>query len=76
MKKFLVTMMLAVTAVSMIAEATARPMGGKRSFGRQSQTVRQMPAPAPAQAPAMQRAPTAAPAAAAGAPGAAAAGAK
>ena len=76
MKKFLVTMMLAVTAVSMIAEATARPMGGKRSFGRQSQTVRQMPTPAPAQAPAMQRAPTAAPAAAAGATGAAAAAAK
>ncbi|MFC3460748.1 Tim44 domain-containing protein [Massilia haematophila] len=52
MKKFLVTMMLAVTATSMIAEAVARPMGGKRSFGRQSQTVRQMPAPAPAPAPA------------------------
>lgn len=50
MKKFLVTMMLAVTATSMIAEAMARPMGSKRSFGRQSQTVRQMPAPAPAPA--------------------------
>jgi predicted lipid-binding transport protein (Tim44 family) len=47
MKKFLVTIMLAITAMSMIAEATARPMGGKRSFGRQSQSVRQMPAPAP-----------------------------
>lgn len=47
MKKFLVTMMLAITTMSMIAEATARPMGGKRSFGRQSQSVRQMPAPAP-----------------------------
>jgi predicted lipid-binding transport protein (Tim44 family) len=47
MKKFLVTMMLAITAVSMIAEASARPMGGGRSFGRQSQSVRQMPAPAP-----------------------------
>lgn len=76
MKKFLVTMMLAVTAVSMIAEATARPLGGKRSIGRQSQTVRQMPAPAPAPAPALQRQPSAAPAAAAGATGAAAAAAK
>ena len=48
MKKFLVTAMLALTATAMIAEATARPMGGKRSIGRQSQSVRQMPAPAPA----------------------------
>ncbi|GAB3411239.1 Tim44-like domain-containing protein [Massilia agilis] len=56
MKKFLVTMMLAITALSMIAEATARPMGGGRSFGRQSQPVRQMqrPAPAPAPTPAQQ----------------------
>lgn len=54
MKKFLVTMMLAITTMSMIAEATARPMGGKRSIGRQSQAVRQMPAPAPAATP-MQR---------------------
>lgn len=75
MKKFLVTMMLAVTATSMIAEAMARPMGSKRSFGRQSQTVRQMPAPAPAPAApinrqAAQPAP-AAPAAAGAAAGAA-----
>ena len=76
MKKFLVTMMLAITAASMIAEATARPMGGKRSFGRQSQAVRQMPAPAPAPSPGLQRAPNAAPAAAAGATGAAAAAAR
>ncbi|HEX9174339.1 MAG TPA: TIM44-like domain-containing protein [Telluria sp.] len=54
MKKFLVTIMLAITAMSMLAEASARPMGGKRSFGRQSQSVRQMPAPAPAATP-MQR---------------------
>jgi predicted lipid-binding transport protein (Tim44 family) len=47
MKKFLVSMMLAITTMSMIAEATARPVGNKRSFGRQSQSVRQMPAPAP-----------------------------
>ncbi|QOY95008.1 Tim44 domain-containing protein [Massilia sp. UMI-21] len=73
MKKFVATMVLAVTAVSMIAEATARPMGGKRSFGRQSQAVRQMPAPAPAPAPGFQqRQPSAVPATA-GAAGAAAA---
>jgi predicted lipid-binding transport protein (Tim44 family) len=77
MKKFVATMVLAMTAVSMIAEATARPMGGKRSIGRQSQPVKQMQAPAPAPAPGFQqqRAPTAAPAAA-GAAGAAAAQAK
>ena len=48
MKKFLVIAMLALTTTAMVTEAVARPMGGKRSFGRQSQTVRQMPAPAPA----------------------------
>ena len=70
-KKFLATAMLALTATAMIAEATARPMGGKRSFGRQSQTVRQMPAPAPAPAAPVNRQ-TATPAApAAGAAGAA-----
>lgn len=53
MKKLLVSMMIAVTAMSMIAEATARPMGGGRSIGRQSPTVaRQAAAPAPAKAPA------------------------
>lgn len=73
MKKILATMVLAITAVSMIAEATARPMGGKRSIGRQSQAVRQMPAPAPAPAPGFQqRQPSAVPATA-GAAGAAAA---
>lgn len=74
MKKFVASMVLAITAVSMIAEATARPMGGKRSIGRQSQPVKQMQAPAPAPPPGMQpqRAPAAAPAAA-GAAGAAAA---
>ena len=66
MKKFVASMVLAITAVSMIAEATARPMGGKRSIGRQSQPVKQMQAPAPAPTPGMQpqRAPAAAPAAA------------
>ena len=73
MKKFLATMLLAVTAVSMIAEVTARPMGGKRSIGRQSQSVQRMPAPAPAPTPGFQqRQPSAVPATA-GAAGAAAA---
>jgi predicted lipid-binding transport protein (Tim44 family) len=48
MKKFLVTMVLALSTTAMVAEAFARPMGSKRSIGRQSQAVRQMPAPAPA----------------------------
>ncbi|MFL6672139.1 MAG: Tim44 domain-containing protein [Massilia sp.] len=57
MKKFLVTMMFALTALSMLAEAVARPIGGGRSFGRQSQSVRQMPAPAPAPSQGFQRQP-------------------
>ena len=45
LKKFMVGMMLAATTVSMLGEALARPMGGGRSFGRQSQNVgRQAPA--------------------------------
>ena len=49
MKNFLASMMIAVTAMSMVAEATARPLGGGRSIGRQSSNVaRQAPAPAPA----------------------------
>lgn len=48
MKKFLVTLVLALSTTAMVAEAFARPMGSKRSIGRQSQSVRQMPAPAPA----------------------------
>jgi len=80
MKKLFVTAMLALTATAMVAEATARPMGGKRSIGRQSQTVRQAPPPAPAPAAPVNRqaqpnTPAAAPAAA-GAAGAAAAQAK
>jgi len=74
MKKFLVIMTLAITSMSMIAEATARPMGGKRSFGRQSQSVQQMRTPAPppaAPAQGMQQRQAGQPAAAA--PGAAAA---
>jgi len=75
MKKFLVTTMLAVTAFAMVADAFARPMGGKRSMGRQSQSVQQQgPAPAPAQNMQRQTPNSATPAAAgAGAAGAAAA---
>jgi predicted lipid-binding transport protein (Tim44 family) len=54
MKKFLASMMIAVTALSMVADAFARPVGGGRSFGRQSSSVRQMRAPAPAPAPSQQ----------------------
>ncbi|MBE3027428.1 hypothetical protein CSQ90_17245 [Janthinobacterium sp. BJB303] len=74
LKKFMVGMMLAATTVSMLGEALARPMGGGRSIGRQSQNVgRQAPAPAPAPAPAAaprqaQPAPAPAPAPAAKAP--------
>ena len=61
MKKILIGAMLAVSAFSMLAEATARPMGGGRSIGRQSQNVSRMPpAAAPQQAP-RQAAPAAAP---------------
>ncbi|MBC7453149.1 MAG: Tim44 domain-containing protein [Massilia sp.] len=66
MKKFLASMMIAVTALSMVVEATARPMGSNRSIGRQSPTVARQqaaPTPAPAQRPAAV--PAAAPAAAA-----------
>ncbi|MES2128567.1 MAG: Tim44-like domain-containing protein [Pseudomonadota bacterium] len=65
MKKFLVSMMLAITALSMVAQATARPLGGGRTFGRQSQNVTRQAAPA---VPAPTRAPTAAPAPTAPAP--------
>lgn len=70
-KKFLVGVMLAATTLSVLGEALARPMGGGRSFGRQSQNVgRQAPAPAPTPAPAAtprQAQPTPAPAPAAAA---------
>ena len=72
LKKFMVGMMLAATTVSMLGEALARPMGGGRSIGRQSQSVsRQAPAPAPAPAATprqAQPAPAPAPAPAAKAP--------
>jgi len=50
MKRFLATLLIAVTALSTIV-ADARPMGGGRSFGRQSQSVSRMRTPAPAPAP-------------------------
>jgi predicted lipid-binding transport protein (Tim44 family) len=51
MKKLLIVMVLAVSALSLVGEAIARPMGGGRSIGRQSSSVSQMrtPAPAPSQ---------------------------
>lgn len=51
MKKLLVTMMIAITTMSMVVEATARPLGGKRSIGRQSPAATQAAQPGPAQAP-------------------------
>ena len=52
LKKLLIGAVLAVSAFSLLAEATARPMGGGRSIGRQSQNVSRMPpAAAPQQAP-------------------------
>lgn len=61
LKKILIGAMLAISAMSMLAEATARPAGGGRSIGRQSQNVNRMPAqPAPQQAP-RQAAPAQAP---------------
>jgi len=64
-KKILAVLLLAATAVSLVAEA--RPMGGGRSIGRQSQSVSRMPA-APAPSPTAPR--QAAPAPAPGAPAA------
>jgi len=62
MKKFLAGAMIALTALSMMSELSARPMGGGKSFGRQSSNVSSMPRQtAPAATP---TAPTAAPAAA------------
>lgn len=55
MKNFLASMMIAVTAMSMVAEATARPLGGGRSIGRQSTNVtRTAPTPAPSANPGSQ----------------------
>lgn len=49
MKKALAATLLVAFSLSLVAEAMARPMGGGRTIGRQSQSVtRQAPAPAPA----------------------------
>ncbi|WP_338770172.1 TIM44-like domain-containing protein [Massilia sp. METH4] len=42
LKKLLVGATLALAAISMTAELAARPMGGGKSFGRQSQNVKNM----------------------------------
>jgi predicted lipid-binding transport protein (Tim44 family) len=69
LKKILIGAMLAVSAFSLLAEATARPMGGGRSIGRQSQSVSRMaPAPAPTPQAPRQAAPAPAPAAPAALP--------
>ncbi|KQV79468.1 hypothetical protein ASD15_19270 [Massilia sp. Root351] len=61
MKKILVSAVLALSATAMLGEAIARPMGGGRSIGRQSQSVSKMPAqPAPTPAQARQATPAAA----------------
>ncbi|MRW93773.1 hypothetical protein GJ699_27635 [Duganella sp. FT80W] len=63
LKKILVGALIATLAASTML-ADARPMGGGKSIGRQSQNVSRMPAPAPAPAQApRQAAPTPAPAA-------------
>ncbi|QJD99596.1 Tim44 domain-containing protein [Massilia forsythiae] len=54
-KKLLATSMIALTMFSTVAEAFARPVGGGRSIGRQSQAVRQMRTPAPAPTPSYQQ---------------------
>jgi len=66
MKKFLVALMVAVSAASMvISEAEAKRMGGGGSIGRQSQGIsRQAPAQTPNQAANPSQAQSAAPAAA------------
>jgi predicted lipid-binding transport protein (Tim44 family) len=69
-KKFLLTLMIAVSALSVVVtEAQAKRLGGGGSFGKQSQGVgRQAPMQNQAAAPAKQAAPAAAPAAAAAKP--------
>jgi predicted lipid-binding transport protein (Tim44 family) len=55
-KKILIGATLALSAVAMIGDALARPMGGGKSIGRQSQSVSNMPRQAtpPAAPPASQ----------------------
>lgn len=67
MKKFLITLMVAVSALSVVvSEAQAKRLGGGSSFGKQSQSVsRQSLPPSNQAAPAMAKPAQAAPAAAA-----------
>jgi predicted lipid-binding transport protein (Tim44 family) len=69
-KKFLLTLMVAVSALSVVVtDAQAKRMGGGGSFGKQSQSVsRQAPSQQPMQNQAVAPAKQAAPAAAAAAP--------
>jgi predicted lipid-binding transport protein (Tim44 family) len=73
MKKFLVTVMMAVSALSMVVtEAQAKRMGGGGSFGKQSQSASRQALPSQgsnAAAPMAQKPAAAAPAAAAAKPG-------
>lgn len=70
MKKFLVGLMVAVSALSVVVtEAQAKRMGGGGSFGKQSQNVSRQ-APMQNQAAPVQKSPAAAPAAAPAAPAA------
>ena len=55
MKKLMIGAVVALSAFTMLAEATARPAGGNRSIGRQSQNVNRMP-PAAAPTPAPRQA--------------------
>ncbi|SFU95218.1 Tim44 domain-containing protein [Pseudoduganella namucuonensis] len=72
MKKLMIGATLALMVGTMMTDALARPMGGGRSVGRQSQNVSKMaPQPAPpvaAPAPGRQAAPAATPNAPAGMP--------
>ena len=56
MKKFMASMLIALMTLSSVADA--RPVGGGRSFGRQSQSVSRMRAPAPPPAPAPHQQPS------------------
>lgn len=69
MKRFLITLMVAVSALSVVvSEAQAKRLGGGSSFGKQSQSVsRQSLPPSNQAAPAMAKPAQAAPAAAAAA---------
>ncbi|MES2015227.1 MAG: Tim44-like domain-containing protein [Pseudomonadota bacterium] len=69
MKNLLLGMMIALCTLAMVDDASARPLGGGRTIGRQSPAVaRQAPTPAPAPAAATPRPATPTPAPAPAAP--------